>query len=1850
MKNGNSMPTISQDQAPFVARTAVEVTHTDRIVGAVAFRLTEAKFAPLLEDSEFNGAFYVLSGFSPAQLAGFVEASQQDPCSAEHLCIRFPASELEKYEIPKECLVHASAVSIRNEDHQGKVVITTDTEPDVAASLGNKVTIQADQLKEADEAARTWIRVVSAEIGLTLPPELEKQVAAMIRGLFECGRFSTGTAAKFIFEVLSSFKEGTPLLRAAGMRLPALDLPLFEDCFLVLGAVKSGQPSQWRKIFENHQKQECYLNKRQPNGLLLDPDQLRKKLDQLREDDSAQRMPESLIDAFSAYIEGEGTRSQITEDLLFKYDWSRVRNCFDKQRKTTSRDFAERTLVALELSGITTTEDDKAVLKALEHNPRKSGEATEEFREFFENYSEAFSHDPKLLFEWEDFVYGRRIVCSDFFEGILEFLQRTLRIRTPGREAWIVIEGDRQSKPKHFESADPHICRFFERHYGKLPVYSGNKIRFDKSTLLPDYSVKVQPILEEAKKKKKARSRKSGKSFEFHVSIYEDDNSGGTRLTTLPLSWNFPKGSVLGLEGADLDALRRYLKQSGKTALAEGLANYETVGGKGVPLTLSLHSIQGFAPSPGASGKGSFIPAQTKINSLAGELIGIFEHAETNGWLPEEVSKDLRQTFAKFDQLYSKAVESLATDALQPKYVAPMAAAYRNLADLVCTIQHESTRRRLTRSILRIGTASVAKSGHRPTLAIICPWHPLRMEASAARNQQLLDTFKRLLSNQRLVFSDGVAGHLFFREMREVMSYPLQPEITVCWESMEPLPRVVTQAIGAYTLHEPIDHDIASRVLEDRPDEAVRTIMETIQEYLRLQPHERDNLTVLLYNCGSPELPAMLVDSLNKLNRESKDGKITCQVLLMHQDDNHLRHLYRDLVAQTSNASQDPVESIGEFLAKVRINITAASRLKRESEGRSQPVNIAYCRDLLYTEGKMEWEWVIRQTKPPIDLYPHQWNRLRPFQDGNNTVRVMLCCPAQTETGWSFLHAIASVCANGTDNAWDNGKCPVPMRMLNFDNQKVDRIIRETHELAVWVVNQDELLDRRLLEQKQIKVIRYIQSATQGRNLVISSKARDTLLVNTIKERLHAILPSDTSPELIQSLVKRVMDDANGISGALVLKAARRANNTSELLGMVLSRYLVQSELGKDRAAAWCFLDDYSHWLGKKEGANISDLLVLAPTWKADGMPHLDIIVTEAKFIAYEGLSSASSSSARQLSDTLVQISEALSPDPKAFDQKVWLARISDMILARTTGKAGGGSIPSFDPEEWRTLVRNRDCTFSVWGYSHVFVHSPMGIDTPVSVCRGIENPKAKTGVQALQEVFGPDLTRSLLLHLHDGNHGETRLLRTQLGHPGFNAGLVRKLAQKPEATSGDQTLLDPSEHDEETAISSPIPIDVSTEEIMKTVQSEHCCGEGGGLTDPSIISADKGRHGRDSVSAEDSPRESLMAYLAQCASSASVSLEEGRQWLEKITVDLRHALLARGLSAKLVEDFKPILTPNAAIIKLQGSKDMTVQAVEAKAEEIYTSNGIRIISATPESGRVSISVARPDRQILYYSQVLLDLFRGSPDKTYSERLLVGIREEDGQPMFLDPLKQPHTLVAGITGSGKSVLIQNLILYIALTRSPVEAQIHLIDAKFGVDYRPLDLLPHVQAGSKTIIDDPETALISLENLVNEMNHRYQLFKEDKVKDYRDYRKATGKPLPTLWLIHDEFADWMQTEDYSKHVPDIVGRLSIKARAAGIFLIFAAQRPDNTVMPMQLRSQLGNRLILKVDSPGTSEISMGEKNAGAEKLLGHGHMLVKTGETTNPVFVQVPYMDMSDVPRIVQFLRLIHGLPPSDELP
>ena len=227
----------------------------------------------------------------------------------------------------------------------------------------------------------------------------------------------------------------------------------------------------------------------------------------------------------------------------------------------------------------------------------------------------------------------------------------------------------------------------------------------------------------------------------------------------------------------------------------------------------------------------------------------------------------------------------------------------------------------------------------------------------------------------------------------------------------------------------------------------------------------------------------------------------------------------------------------------------------------------------------------------------------------------------------------------------------LPARQLDFNEPETAAIFQESHNLGNWVVNYDEMLDRRQLLNQHVKIIRYKQSATQGRNLLVSSKAPLGLLHSMLFNRIKDLMPSN-SDDGTRTLAKKFVDDANEISGDIVLRAARRGRNASELMGIVLSSYLIKDEIGNDTRIGWYFLDDYSEWLGQ-DAERIADLLVLSPKELPDGTLQLSVVVTESKYVVEDTLAEQRLKSQKQLHDTVRRIADAL------FDLQSVLIEIS---------------------------------------------------------------------------------------------------------------------------------------------------------------------------------------------------------------------------------------------------------------------------------------------------------------------------------------------------------------------------------------------------------------------------------------------------------------------------------------------------------------------------------------------------------------------------------------------------------------
>ncbi len=254
-----------------------------------------------------------------------------------------------------------------------------------------------------------------------------------------------------------------------------------------------------------------------------------------------------------------------------------------------------------------------------------------------------------------------------------------------------------------------------------------------------------------------------------------------------------------------------------------------------------------------------------------------------------------------------------------------------------------------------------------------------------------------------------------------------------------------------------------------------------------------------------------------------------------------------------------------------------------------------------------------------------------------------------------------------------------------------------------------------------------------------------------------------------------------------------------------------------------------------------------------------------------------------------------------------------------------------------------------------------------------------------------------------------------------------------------------------------------------------------------------------------------------------------------------------------------------------------------------------------------------------------------------------------GKPVISDLAKMPHLLVAGATGTGKSVTLHNLILSLLYKNSPHDLKLIILDPK-RVEFTAYNSLPHLYT---PIIKDPKTAIKSLNWAAQEMDRRYDVLGEYGVPNLGDYNKkiffpafekakrknndgdtVKGLPpkMPYIVIIFDEFNDFMLT--YPKEITPIITSLTQKARAAGIHLILATQRPDVKVITGTIKANIPSRIALKTTSQIDSRTILDQ--AGAEDLLGNGDMLYMNGSTI--IRVQAPFVSSEEIKSIIDNIK------------
>lgn len=361
-------------------------------------------------------------------------------------------------------------------------------------------------------------------------------------------------------------------------------------------------------------------------------------------------------------------------------------------------------------------------------------------------------------------------------------------------------------------------------------------------------------------------------------------------------------------------------------------------------------------------------------------------------------------------------------------------------------------------------------------------------------------------------------------------------------------------------------------------------------------------------------------------------------------------------------------------------------------------------------------------------------------------------------------------------------------------------------------------------------------------------------------------------------------------------------------------------------------------------------------------------------------------------------------------------------------------------------------------------------------------------------------------------------------------------------------------------------------------------------------------------------------------------ALRGGAKALTDTATKLQKTLYSFGVSAK-VENVS--VGPAITRYELKPAEGVRVSKIANLSDDIalnLAAETIRIEAPIPGKQAVGIEVPNKEKEVVHFREVLdSDAFRNNKSK-----LTIGLgKDVAGNVQLADIAKMPHVLIAGSTGSGKSVCINTIITSIIYNAKPSEVKFVMVDPKV-VELSVYNGIPHLLI---PVVTDPRKAAGALAWAVQEMDDRYNKFASKGVRDLKGYNHAIEKEneagiLPQIVIIIDELADLMMVA--KNDVEDAICRLAQKARAAGMHLVIATQRPSVDVITGLIKANVPSRIAFAVSSQVDSRTIL--DSVGAEKLLGKGDMLFFPSGAPKPSRVQGAFVSDDEVEKIVDFIK------------
>lgn len=949
---------------------------------------------------------------------------------------------------------------------------------------------------------------------------------------------------------------------------------------------------------------------------------------------------------------------------------------------------------------------------------------------------------------------------------------------------------------------------------------------------------------------------------------------------------------------------------------------------------------------------------------------------------------------------------------------------------------------------------------------------------------------------------------------------------------------------------------------------ALRSIAARIVDYLDAHPFKRDGLSILLLLPSSDVVPAQLIELVTK---GYSDLRISLTVAAPKIRWEKIARLVEALPSEERKSGSGRLFPARD-LAFIEFDLGAD--LAGALDGQSFDISVV-------THVLQESVISQQNTEPPSE------GRAGAF----DAVLDRPICLESAGSGGAISIVMRPRAPDVSLEAWGtlvvraNRSCPVsPSQPENIDFvelrinfQDSARVFRALHQNSHWVITLERHVSREQIESVEAGAPDVLSVETDiGSNglstLIVSSHSGRALIEARLARKLRKLVPDSSDLEgdnrILAELAKRVYEETRKLSPHLALQAMGVARVTEEILGLCIARRFADEEFPanvSDGLLAWISLDEHTAWFGG--AANIrADMCRVIIERDASGLLEVDLLVLEGKF--------------RQ------------SFDSHGVVQVVRTRTFLEQILSSS---AHGGS-ENVDAEMWRERFLS--------------AIESVGADA-IRVVRDdilVEDEEARTIPEEIRQLFreGKYRIRSLdslySICLWESSQAEVErefkdsitVIRSSRAH-------ILELIGRPNRSV--KVRMD------ERLISGQVG-SISIKDKPSASQKLAVNGSEGGMPEEYIAFSGSGSDWSEEQSSTVGERDSTVSPIAKAevvalAPRGMSQTELGKMYDEILGCFASHNV---AVSSAPKGDHPIVEGPASILFKVKTGTGVDPrklfersQALKLKLELEQDQN----ISFDIDKGYVTIDVPKRTEQRYYVNAA--DLW-DKWERPITELAVPLGEDRYGEPVIVNfsSSNSPHLLVAGTTGSGKSEALNTMLFGLVRFYSPTELRLMLIDPK-GTELVPFETSPHLIG---TIGWEDTDAVVLLKSAVEEMQRRYEKFRQKRCRSLVEFNSASSadEKLPWWLVVLDEYADLTHDPQSKKEIEQELKRLAQKARAAGIHVIIATQKPSAEVISTNLRSNLPSQLALRVKSGTESRVVLDE--AGAENLNGKGDALLK----------------------------------------